>query len=373
MAPYLVSGIGNIEYGANANSLHTPGRKAFAGLEDARMQVSRSIRASRPSEVIFTSGATESDNAAIFGLVGARIERERNRGNSGYMPHVITSAIEHDAILSTIPVLRRLGCDVTVLKPDRNGKITVESLRHELRDDTAMVSIMWANNEVGSIQDIRALAAETHRFGALFHTDATQALGKIPVDVRDSGVDVASFSAHKICGPKGVGALYLKTGTAFHPYLVGGGQESGKRSGTQNVAGIVGFAAACTAACTMQAKERTRLERLRDRVYHELCATGKARATIEMETGDDFLPNIASLLVPGIESETLILQLDLAGFAVSGGSACSTGSLDPSHVLTALGISRDDALCSLRVSMGRYTTEDDVDRFICAFRNLVGN
>jgi len=231
---------------------------------------------------------------------------------------------------------------------------------------------MWANNEVGTIQDIPALAAEAHRVGAAFHTDATQALGKVPVDMRASGVDAASFSAHKICGPKGVGALYLKTGTAFDPFLVGGGQESGRRSGTQNVAGIVGFADACTAACSMQAKEHVRLAGLRDRIYRELCETGNARATVDLAAGDvDVLPNIASLIVPGFESETLILQLDLAGIAVSGGSACSTGSLDPSHVLTALGIARNDALCSLRVSMGRYTTEDEVDRFIRAFKDIV--
>jgi len=374
MAPFLVPGVGNIEFGANANSLHTPGRNAFSAMEDARVRIARAVGAGRPSEVVFTSGATESNNTAILGLVEARVRRERQRGNKGYAPHFITSAIEHDAVLSLLPLLRDRGCEVTVLKPDRGGHVPVAALREALRPETALVSLMWANNEVGSLQDIPVLADAAHADGALFHTDATQAVGKVPVDLRASGVDAASFSSHKVCGPKGVGALYLKTGVACEPLLMGGGQEQGRRSGTQNVAGIVGFAAACEASCAMVAAERERLQALRDELYARLCDGGRAKpSAVDARDAREasYLPNIVNVLVPGIESETLILQLDLAGFAVSGGSACSTGSLEPSHVLSAMGIARDEALCSLRVSMGRYTTHDDVVRFVEAFRRVV--
>lgn len=369
MEPFLVPGAQNLSRGANANSLHTPGRLAFSALEDARMRIARFIGAGRPSEVVFTSGATEADNAAVFGFVLARMRAERQRGNAGYQPHFVTSAIEHDAVLSCVPRLREMGCAVTVLKPDRLGRVAPEALAEALRPETALVSIMWANNEVGTIQDIPALAHVAHEAGAAFHVDATQALGKLPVDVRAAGVDAASFSAHKVCGPKGVGALYLKAGASCAPLIYGGGQEEGRRSGTQNVAGAVGFAAACGVmdATAMEAEGR-RLASLRDLLYDGLAAGGRARPTLGPRSrGDGFMPNIASFIVPGIESETLILQLDLAGFAVSGGSACSTGSLEPSHVLSALGIPRDEALCSLRVSMGRYTTRGDVERFIDAF------
>lgn len=372
MRPYLDAGPGNIVFGANANSLHTPGRDAFRALEDARALVAHSIGA-RPDEVIFTSGATEADNAAVLGIISARQRKERQRGNGGYRPHFITSAIEHDAILSVLPVLRERGCDVTVLGVDRDGFVAVEELRRSLRPETALVSVMTANNEVGSIQDIDALCRCAHEAGALFHTDATQALGKVSQDVRHLGVDAASFSAHKVCGPKGVGALFLKAGTPFEPMLHGGGQEIGRRSGTQNVMGAVGFAAACSIAAEMAESERRRLSLLRDMLYRELEGLPGVRASVRCLPGDDrFLPSIVNVTVEGMESETLILQLDLAGFAVSGGSACSSHSLEPSHVLTALGMPRDRALCSLRVSMGRYTQPDDVERFIGAFKQVVG-
>lgn len=373
MLPFNAVGVpGGIEYNANANSLHTPGRNAFRALEDARTRIARSIGARRPTEVIFTSGATESDNTAILGMAAARLQRERQKGNSDYVPHIVVSAIEHDAVLSLVPLMRSRGWDVDVLKPDTQGRISTDNLLKNLRDDTAVVSIMWANNEIGTLQDVRALADCAHSRGALFHTDATQALGKIAIDVSDAGIDAASFSAHKICGPKGVGALFLKAGTACDPLLLGGGQELGRRSGTQNVAGAVGFAAACEYACTHVDEERERLSALRDTLYARLCEDGDARPTCDEAPGSDgFLPNIVNVLVPGYESETLILQLDIAGFAVSGGSACSTGSLDPSHVLSALGINRNDALCSLRVSMGRFTTEEDIQRFADAFHAVV--
>ena len=372
MEPFLRPNSRTMEYEANANSLHTPGRNAFAAFEDARARIARSVGASRPSEIVFTSGATEANNTAVLGIAAARARREAQRGNANYVPHIVTSAIEHDAVLSLVPLMRSRGWKVDILKPDQQGRVSLESLKAVLRADTAVVSVMWANNEVGTLQDIVALAQITHEAGAAFHTDATQAVGKVPLNLSDSGVDAASFSSHKLCGPKGMGALYLRTGTACEPLLYGGGQEGGKRSGTQNVAGAVGFAAACEHACKSVAEERIRLADLRDYLYRELCSVETVRASCSEAPGsDDFLPNIVNVLVPGFESETLILQLDLAGFAVSGGSACSSASLEPSHVLSALGVPRDDALCSLRVSMGIYTEEADVRRFVEAFRGII--
>ena len=371
MAPFMRPGYANVAFGMNANSLHTPGRNAFSSLEDARAAISRAVGAARPSEIIFTGGATESNNAAIRGIISARVKRERQRGNRDYVPHFITSAIEHDAVLSLLPELRERGCDVTVLKPNRSGLISPDDLRDALRPTTALVSIMWANNEIGTVQPVKDLAATAHAVGASFHCDATQAVGKIPIEFSKSGIDAASFSSHKLCGPKGVGGMYLRTGTGFQALMLGGGQESGRRSGTQNVAGIVGFAAACSYTCANAASEMTRLAQLRDRLYEGLCALGQTKRTIPEGSDVPFLPNIVSVLVPGFESETLILQLDIAGFAVSGGSACSSGSLSASHVLTAIGIPSDEALCSLRVSIGRYTTEDEVERFIDAFGKIV--
>ena len=372
MEPYLRPNSCTMEFEANANSLHTPGRNAFAALEDARARIARSVGATRPSEIVFTSGATEADNTALLGIVSARIRKEASRGRADYIPHVVTTAIEHDAVLSLVPQMRNRGWAVDVLKPDTQGRISVEALQSVLRPETTLVSIMWANNEIGTLQDISALARAAHEVGAAFHTDATQAVGKVPVDFANSGVDAASFSSHKLCGPKGIGALYLRTGIACEPLLYGGGQEGGKRSGTQNVAGAVGFAAACEHACGRVSDERERLASIRDYLYQELCAIAKVRASCdEAPESDGFLPNIVNVLVPGTESETLILQLDLAGFAVSGGSACSSSSLEPSHVLTAIGVPRDDALCSLRVSFGMHTSEEDVRRFVEAFKSIV--
>ena len=263
-----------------------------------------------------------------------------------------------------------MGWRVTYLDPDKQGFVSVDSLQTALNDETVMVSVQMANSEVGSIQPIAELAGAAHAKGALFHTDATQALGKTLVDVRALGVDAASFSAHKICGPKGVGALYLKARTPMSEFLGGGGQEEGRRSGTQNVCGIVGFAAACHAACSMLEEESIRLAVLRDRLYAELSAVPGVTATVDVSVGS-FLPNIVQVIVDGFESETLVLRLDMMGFGVSGGSACSSHSLSPSHVLRAMGISADRAYGALRISMGRYTTSDDIEAFIAALKSCL--
>lgn len=367
MAPYQVPGRANLAAGGNANSLHAPGRAAFAALEVARKSVAHNLGVRRPDEIVFTSGATEADDAALLGIAQAAAALRRRQGAGAFVPHVIVTSVEHDAVLAPAKRLEAQGFRITRLVPNRQGFIEVRSLEAALDDDVVLVSVQAANSEVGSIQPIAELASVTHAAGALFHTDAVQALGKARVDLQELDVDAASFSAHKVGGPKGVGALYLRARTPFEAYAIGGGQESGRRSGTQNVAGIVGFAAALHAAVAMQEAEAARLRALRDKLYAQLGALGAVEATVDVEAGsEDFLPNIVHVLVDGLESETLILRFDMQGFGVSGGSACSSHSLEPSHVLRALGIDADRAHGALRISMGRYTDEADVDAFIAA-------
>lgn len=369
MAPYQTFGRVNLVQGANANSLHAPGRVAFAALEGARKVLAGALGARRPDEIILTSGATEADDTAILGISQAAAALRRQAGGGEFVPHVIVSSIEHDAVLAPAKRLEAMGFRVTRIAPNRQGFIEVQALEEVLDDTTVLVSVQAANSEVGSIQPIAELAAAAHRRGSLFHTDAVQALGKAPVNVGEWGVDAASFSAHKVGGPKGVGALYLKARTPFQAYLIGGGQESGRRSGTQNVAGAVGFAAATQAAQDMQKDEAVRLGMLRDKLYKELVEFGLVQATVDVAPNDfNFLPNIVHVLVDGLESETLILRLDMQGVGVSGGSACSSHSLEPSHVLRALGVDADRAQGALRVSMGRYTTENDMVVFLDALR-----
>lgn len=372
MAPYQVPGRANLTVGGNANSLHCAGRAAFSALEDARRRISRALGASRPDEIILTSGATEADNAALFGLACAARDARRRSGAGDFMPRVIVSAIEHDAVLAPAKRLAAEGFEVVRLMPDASGFISGDSLAEACDANTVLVSVMAANSEVGSVQPVAELARIAHECGALFHTDATQALGKVAVNVVDWGCDAASFSGHKIGAPKGIGALYLKSRTPFDAYLLGGGQEAGRRSGTQNVAGAVAFAAAVEAAQELQPAEQVRLAALRDKLYAALTAESGVRATVEVPAGSvDFLPNIVHVLVDDLESETLILRFDMRGFGVSGGSACSSHSLEPSHVLKAIGIDADSAHGALRVSMGRYTTEADIDAFIEAVRPVL--
>ena len=372
MAPYQVPGRANLTVGGNANSLHCAGRAAFSALEDARRRISRALGASRPDEIILTSGATEADNAALFGLACAARDARRRSGAGDFTPRVIVSAIEHDAVLAPAKRLAAEGFEVVRLMPDTSGFISCDSLVEVCDENTVLVSVMAANSEVGSVQPVAELARIAHERGALFHTDATQALGKVAVNVVDWGCDAASFSGHKIGAPKGIGALYLKSRTPFDAYLLGGGQEAGRRSGTQNVAGAVAFAAAVEAAQELQPAEQARLAALRDKLYAALTAESGVRATVEVPAGSvDFLPNIVHVLVDDLESETLILRFDMRGFGVSGGSACSSHSLEPSHVLKAIGIDADSAHGALRVSMGRYTTEADIDSFIEAVRPVL--
>ena len=378
MTPYMAPGLANLPCGMNANSLHSPGRAAFEAMELARRQLAADLGASRPSEVVFTSGATEADNAAVLGIARAAVaERRKGQGKDRAgglgkdpVPRVITTAIEHEAVLEPAKRLAQEGFDVVRLSCDKRGFVTPEALAEALDERTVLVSVQMANSEVGSIQPIAELAALAHEAGALFHTDATQALAKTPVDLGALGVDAASFSAHKICGPKGIGALYLKARTPFQVQMLGGGQEEGRRSTTQNVCGIVGFAAACHAAAETLEQETARQRALRDDLRGRISAIAGVRCTVDVPEGSrEYLPNIVHALVGGFESETLVLRLDMMGFGVSGGSACASHSLEPSHVLRAMGVSADEAFGALRISFGRYTTQDDLVRFAAALQS----
>ena len=310
--------------------------------------------------MLFTGCGTESDTAALIGIT-ARTKPERK--------HLIVSAFEHHAILEPAHTLEKRGWDVTYLKPRTDGLIHVDDVSAALRDDTALVSIMHANNEIGTIQPIREIADLAHDRGALVHTDAAQTLGKIPFKVNELAVDAASFSAHKLYAPKGIGGLYLRRGVAFEPLLKGGGQEFRKRSGTQNVAGAVAFARALELMLEDQDAEATRLAALRDRLIDGI--TSSLENTVPTTTGEPRLPHIASMLIKGVEGESMLLQLDNKGIAVSTGSACSSGSLEPSHVLLSCGVPQEIAHGSLRVSMGRFTTEADIEYFLEVFPPIV--
>lgn len=345
MLPFLTERFGN------PNSLYALGRDSYRAMEDARERFAAIIGAS-PAELVFTGCGTEADNAAVTGIANAA--KARGKGS-----HVVVSAFEHHAVLEPVKRLGRAGFETTVLKPREDGIVHPEDLAAVVRDDTVLVTVMHANNEIGTIQPLRELADVTHAVGAYLHTDAIQALGKVPWKADELGVDAASFSAHKIYGPKGVGALYLRRQTPFEPLLIGGGQESKKRSGTQNTAGIAGFTKALELMEAERDTETPRLLALRDRVIEGVLSMPNSL----LNGGRDVprLPHVANLVLKGVEGESMLLQLDNKGIAVSTGSACSSGSLEPSHVLLAIGCPAEIAHGSLRVTVGRFTTPEDVD------------
>ncbi len=348
------------EHFGNPNSLYALGRDAYRALEQAREDVAAGIHAEHPNEVIFTGGGTESDNAALIGIA------TRAAPDGG---HIIVSAFEHHAVLEPAEYLEKHGYAVTYLKPRADGLIHVDDLKAALRPETVLVSVMHGNNELGTVQPIAELAEAAHSVGAYMHTDAAQTLGKVPFDVRELGIDAASFSGHKIYGPKGIGVLYLKRRTPFAPFLRGGGQEFKKRSGTQNVPGAVGFAKALHVMLEEYPTEAPRLTALRDRIIDGV--TSSLENTEATAKGDPRLPNIAHLLIKGVEGEAMLLQLDAKGIAVSTGSACSSGSLEPSHVLLSIGCPAELAHGSLRASVGRLTTAEDVEFFLEVFPPIV--
>ena len=375
MMAYLAEG--NIECGnANANALYGPGRKAFAQLEAYRKQVAQLLDA-RPDEIIFTSGSTESCNAAIIGMALAyRKAHAKDFAPGGKGALVAVSAIEHAAVLRPCMALKDQGFRVAVVNPDKQGIVQPEALERvfERYADVPrfLVAVQWQNNVVGTIQPIEQLAECAHRQGALFYCDATQAIGKMPVRLAHSGVDASCLSAHKIEGPKGIGVLFLKAHMPFASQQLGGHQEFDRRSGTQNVCGVAGLTAALQYAIDHLDEEARRLTELRQYTARELAKIPGVTLTLPYETDAPWLtPNLVHFRVRGFESETLILQLDARDVWVSGGSACSSNSLDPSPVLTAMGVPKDDAFTAIRISFGQTTSQDDIDRFIQALKEVV--
>ncbi|MCS7192020.1 MAG: cysteine desulfurase NifS [Armatimonadetes bacterium] len=355
MMPYLTEKFGN------PNSIHTYGREARRAVDEAREKISQLLNC-QPSEIVFTSGGTESDNLALRGVV----EAYRQKGN-----HIITTAIEHHAVLHTCKALEEKGFEVTYLPVDEHGLVYPEQVAEAIREKTILVSVMHANNEIGTIEPIEDIvkAVKERRPDILIHTDAVQTVGHIPVDVQKLGVDLLSFSAHKFYGPKGIGGLFVRRGVKLVPQITGGGQERNRRSGTENVASILGAAKALEISIEEMPKEMTRLQKLRD----DLIAEVLKRIPDSRLNGhpSQRLPHNANFSFRGIEGETLLLQLDMNGIAASSGSACSSGSLEPSHVLLALGLSYEWAIGSLRLTMGRFTTYEDILKVIELLPSIV--
>ena len=347
------------EFG-NPSSVHHFGQRAKAVIDHARSALAALIGAD-PSEVVFTSGGTESDNFAIRGTAEA-LERSGRR-------HLVASAIEHEAVLNTLKVLARRGSDTTLLSVGDTGIASPDDLRVALRDDTALVSVMHANNEIGTIQPIAELAEVAHERGALFHTDAVQSVGKIPIDVKTLGVDLLSMSAHKFYGPKGVGAIWIRRGLRILPSTTGGKQERNRRAGTENVAGIAGMGAAADVARARIADECARVTALRDRLEEEILRA--VPRTIVNGARTLRVPNTTNISFDRVEAESLLIALDLEGIAVSTGSACSSGTLEPSHVLKAMGFPPHRTQNSIRFSLGAANTEADVDRTVAVLPGIV--
>lgn len=351
---------------ANPNSLHSLGREAARELEVARRTIVTSIGCGfRPGEVVITSGGTESNNLAVLGMAeGAR------RKSSNKRKRVILSAIEHDSVLDVATLLRSRGFEVELVGPDRSGVILPSELERVMGENCALVSVMAANNETGVIQPTAKLVEVAHAGGAVIHVDAVQAFGRIPLEATKA--DAVSVAAHKIGGPLGVGALAIRTRCPFEAQSLGGGQEGGKRPGTQDVAGAVAFAAACRVVMRDLTTVRPKVAAMANKAYSRLCAEGTGiLPTTQARVDDTRMPGMISVMVPGMESETLILKLDDLGFEVSAGSACSSDSLDPSHVLSAMGIPRDQALGALRISFDERVSEEDLDAFCDALLEIV--
>lgn len=351
--------------GANPNSLHTLGREAAMALEGARRKIAKALGGGfRPGEIVFTSGGTESNNLALYGIAEGARARDRKR------TRVVVSAIEHDSELDVVPALKDRGFAVTLVRPGRDGRIAPEELERAVGPDCALVSVMSANNETGVIQPVAELAKIAHKAGALMHTDAVQAFGRIPLAI--DTCDAVSIAAHKIGGPVGIGALALRMRCPFRPQNFGGGQEAGKRPGTQDVRGALAFAAAAKAQTDHLAERRSACAAKANRLFQKICAPGTGiQPTTTAQIDDTRLPGMVSIYVSGLDSETLILKLDQKGFEVSAGSACSSGSLDPSHVLSAMGIARNDALGALRISFDERISDEDLDRFADALIGIV--
>jgi len=351
MLPYFSADFGN------AASIHTPGQRARSAVETAREQVAALIGA-RPQEIVFTSGGTESDNHAIFGIV---------RNAAGASKHIITTQIEHEAVLNTCQALEKDGgtvaggrnaIEVSYLPVDSNGIVDPESVREAIRPQTAVITIMHANNELGTVQPLEQIGKIAAQNDIFFHTDAVQSAGKIPLDVNALAVDLLAISGHKFYAPKGIGALYIRGGTRLRQLLYGGHHQRGFRPGTENVPGIVGLGKAAELARLTLQEDAQRVSALREELERELLARipqSRSNASRAPRT-----PNTANITFPGIEGEALVIALDLKGLACSTGAACSSGAIEPSHVLTAIGLPPEDARASIRFSLGRHTTAQEI-------------
>jgi cysteine desulfurase len=344
----------------NASSVHYYGQQAKAAVDTARSSVAALIGA-EPSEIIFTSGGTEADNLAIRGAAEALEPTGRK--------HLVTSGIEHEAVLNTFKALARRGWQTTILPLDASGIVSPDRLSEAMSDQTALVSIMHANNEIGTIQPVAELARISHARGALFHTDAVQSAGKIPLDVRALGADLVALSGHKFYGPKGAGALWVKRGVRLTPFLAGGKQERNRRAGTENVPGLIGMGVAASRAMEKMPMEGRRLGALRDRLERGILAM--VPNTEVNGARDARVPNTTNISFDRVEAESLLIALDLEGVAVSTGSACSSGTLEPSHVLKAMNLPSHRAHNSIRFSLGAANTEAEIDHVIAILPKIV--
>ena len=341
------------EFYGNASSLYKLGGQSQKAVDNARAVIAECINAPKPNNIFFVSGGSEADNWALKGAAELGEKKKKK--------HIISSKFEHHAILHTLEYLEKHSFEITLLDVHENGIVSPEELDKAIREDTALVTIMFANNEIGTVQPIKELAQIAHKHNVLFHTDAVQAVGNIPVDVQDLDVDMLSMSSHKFHGPKGMGALYVKKGIRLPNLIHGGAQERGLRAGTENTPGIVGMSVALKEAVEKIPEKNARLEKMRDRLIESLLKIDRSRIN-----GDRIhrLPGNVNMCFEGIEGESLLLMLDLNGVCASSGSACTSGSLDPSHVLLSIGLPHEIAHGSLRLTFGDENTEEDIDYII---------
>lgn len=353
MKPYFTDVYGN------PSSLYKLGIRSRKAVDTARETIAQFINA-QPSEIFFVSGGSEADNWAIKGA--AELGAKKNK------KHIISSKFEHHAVLHTLEYLEKHGFEITLLDVHENGLVRPEELEKAMRDDTALVTIMFANNEIGTIQPVKELAEVCKKHNVLFHTDAVQAVGNIPVDVKDIGCDMLSMSSHKFHGPKGVGVLYVRKGIRLPNLIHGGAQERGLRAGTENVAGVVGMSVALKESCEKMSERNAKLEKMRDRLIDGLLKIDRSRIN-----GDRIkrLPGNVNMCFQGIEGESLLLMLDLKGVSASSGSACTSGSLDPSHVLLAIGLPHEIAHGSLRLTFSDDNTEEDIDYILSVLPPII--
>lgn len=350
----------SFELFGNPSSMHFFGREAVDRVEWAREQIALLIN-SDASEIVFTGGGSESNNMVLKQFLAASASRERNK--------IITSTIEHPSVLETVRAIGKEGMETAFINVDSKGRLNIDEFEKEIDENTAIVSIMFANNEIGTIQDIKRIGSIAHKHGALFHTDAVQALGKINVDVQELGVDFLSFSGHKFYGPKGVGGLYIKKGLKIVSLIHGGHQEKGLRAGTINGPGIAGIGKAAEMALVEIEQDALRMKALRDRLEASLLESIPS-ILINGDPGN-MLPGTLNVSFPGAEGESILLYLDLEGIAVSTGSACATGSLEPSHVLMATGVDVENAHGSIRFSFGRFNVDEDVDYILSLLPGII--